>query len=719
MLSTIWVAALTALALAQTPSSPDGRSLHGLVVAGETGDIVPDVRVVLDSTRVAITLPDGTFHFGPIEPGTYTLAFEHIAYKRKVVTIAWPQQEVPVVVALDPTEFVVPPIEVTAEYTIPALPVSSVAFDREVAAITPGNIANDPLRTVQAHPAAATAGVDFLSTMALRGGNTEEHRVYLDNFPMRHYAHVGGFSSLMYDEMLERTILVPGAAPIRYKGALSGVIVFAPATPDTTIASLRYDITSIAGGGTYVASPKFKIQASAKSDFFNLPVYQQVGVDVRHFKDVYARAIIAPSPSWTIRPTVMWAEDEEVGTPVGGTSQRRETASTLAGIDFAYQPNDWQFAVRPYYSYYQSLDEVSWLGSAREHELNEAHVFASLQREGTTVGFGLMGQYGYIEHSGNGGPMRDTPYSASAELRLLYRDAAALVLGAGGSREEWTSTFEPEAYASLRLTPWQRLSLSGAVRRSHQTPFLFNERRFFASIQVDPGDLASNYDPEWEASDAVRMDQASVEARLELPFKTYIEGNGFVREYDRLLLWDWDQDFPTPRDVVNGGTGRGHGYEAIVGRHDPDFLTVMVAFSSARVWKTEGTLTTERLGDFDKPDALQIGISWRMSKTARVSLRWTDVAGRPFTRYRMQDFPPPDEQVNDERLERFRRLDIKLTFDIPQETYRAQFFIDIVNFTNRQNIAATYALQTSPGVFQTVPYGGTRFFPIGGLTIWF
>ena len=44
-------------------------------------------------------------------------------------------------------------------------------------------------------------------------------------------------------------------------------------------------------------------------------------------------------------------------------------------------------------------------------------------------------------------------------------------------------------------------------------------------------------------------------------------------------------------------------------------------------------------------------------------------------------------------------------------------FLDLVNALNKRNIAATYALEVNPGEFTTVPYGGTRFFPIGGLTI--
>ena len=690
-------------------------TLQGTVVDAGNREPVAGVRIILDSLVIRISAPDGSFDFGSLAAGNHILAFEHIAYSRHAIRCRWPHADLPLVVQLQPTHFVIEPIDVTAERPLPSLPVSAVSFDRAAATLTPGNIANDPLRTVQSHPSAATAGIDFLSTMAVRGGNTEEHRVYFDELPLRHYTHVGGFSSVVYDDILASTVLVPGAAPIRYKGALSGVVMFMPENPDTSSLSLRYDITSLAGALTRVVSPSLKWQASAKSDFFNLPVYQQVGVQTRGFKDLLARAIVSPREALTLTPTLLLARDSETGVQFSGVGRERKTSSVLAGVELSYRPSDWEFTLRPYYSYYRSRDALTWSGSAREHRLSEAHLFGEIGRQGTVIGVGISGELGAIRHEGHGGDLSDAPFSASSELRFIYRDAVALVLGGGGSREEWTSTLEPEAYGSLRIGPVQWLTVSGAYRRSHQSPFLFAERRDFASIPIDAGDLWRSFTAGEDAR-AVRMDQTSVEARVSLPFRTSIEGNGFWRRYDDLLLWDWS-DFPVPGNVANGGSGRGHGYEITIARHDPDFLSVVASVSRARVWKTEGTLTEERTGDFDKPDAWQVGGSVRLSKSVRLSMRWTDVEVRPYTPYDEQTTPPTTEQINSVRLDRFRRLDVKLTFDIVNEAYGATFFVDIVNFFNRRNIATTYALELSPGQFTTVPYGGTRFFPIGGITL--
>ncbi len=702
-----------ALLAAAAAAAPDG--LRGTVVSAETREPVAEVRVVLDSLTLRITLRDGSFDFGAIDSTEHVLVFEHISFQRRVIRFHWPDEPPPLVVEMQPTQFEVPPVQVTAERPVPSLPVSSVSFSREDNFLMPGNIANDPLRTVQSHPSAATAGIDFLSALAVRGGDTEELRVYFDEFPLRHYSHLGGFSSVIYDDMLASTILVPGAAPIRYKGALSGVVMMVPENPDTSSASLRYDITSIAGGISRVVSPSLTVQASAKSDFFNLPVYQQVGVDERSFKDLMARAIVTPREWLTLTPTLLLARDSEIGSETQGVSQQRKTSSALAGIDVKMRRSEWDVTLRPWYSYFRSSDALTWSTDPREHRLNEGHIFGELSRQEPSIGLSLSGEAGVVDHDGYGGSLHSTPWSASSEVRLMYRDAVALVVGGGGTREEWTSKTEGEGYASLRVSPLEHLSFSGAVRRSHQTPFVFSERRYFASIPIDAGDLSLGFPPGRDVL-AVRTDQASVGAHLDLPLLLSIEGNGYWREYDHLPSWSWIA-FPTPLDVANGGSGHGDGYEIIFARRDPDRFSFSMSASRARIWKTEGTLTGERIGDFDKPDAYQVIGEVRVSEGTRISVRWTDVAGLPYTPYDHQTTPPPDDQVNAARLDRFRRLDVKVTFDAKSESFDATIFIDIINLLDRRNVATTYALELNPGEFTTAPYGGTRFFPIGGITV--
>lgn len=691
-------------------------SLHGTVRDKDTNEPIAFVTVTLDSSVVRLSTSDGYFSFGSVPAGRHVLAFHHIAYKERLLTVEWPAARRPLVVLLEPSQFTVEGIVVQGERPPPSLPAGTVTVTREAATDAPGNIASDPLRTVQSQPSCASDGVDFLSKTAVRGGDTEEHRVYFDGYPLVHYAHAGGFTGVVYDDMLESTALIPGATPLQYTGTLSGVILEEPVASDTTFGSFRYDVTSMAAGISHGVGSSVAVQLAAKSNYFNLPAYQELGVDSRSFRDALGRVILFPRTSLTATATILAATDTEVGDVFAGAGLERDVTSVLAGVDLSWRPAGWHISARPYHSTYDSHDALTFRQRERRHRLDDSRLRFSIERVAPDFGVTVTGEVGSIHHDGSGGALRDTPASASAQIRLLGGEAVAVVAGFGGSREPWTADFEPEAYGSLRLALGKAATLSAAFRRSHQTPFIFSQRRYFASIPVDAGDLVENYAGSWRDAPAVRMDQTSVEATVALPFRCAVVGNAFHRRYHHLLTWDWT-DLTSVEAVRSDGDGHGYGYEVSLVRDDPGFLSVMAAVSSARVWKREGTLPEEKIGDFDRPFALQLGVSAKLTKEARLSLRWMDVDGRPYTLYRRQTTPPTPDQVNAVHLRRFQRLDAKILYTYVGDTYEAIVFLDVINCLNRLNISAMYAWESQPGTYSSGAYGGTRFFPIAGATV--
>jgi hypothetical protein len=687
-------------------------TLHGTVIDGETGTPVELATITLDGVEIRLSTRDGLFDFGYVTDGDHVITFTHISYRPLSVSIRWPSAKVPLVVELETAQFMLEEIIVKGE----RVPFGSTSISRREMSAAPGNLANDPLRTVQSQPSCAAGGSDFLSKMAVRGGDTEEHRVFFDGYPLEHYAHVGGFSGVVYDDMLERTVLVPGAAPIQYKGNLSGVVSLTPARPDTSFLSFRYDITSMAGGISRVVTPSLSFQASAKTSFFNLPVYQEIGVKERSFRDLLGRVVLSPGTSTTLTATLLAATDSETGSNVAGIQSERETRSILAGIHLAHRFSLWELDLRPAYSFYDSRDALSWMEPDREHQLHEARLHAEMIRRGGILDILISGEAGTVKHSGNGGVWWDNPFSASAECRLMLEDFATLALAVGGSREPWTRGFEPEAYGSIEIDLGKQAEISAGYRRSHQSPFRFSERRYFASLPIDAGDLLSRYSPSWDEAPAVRMDQASVEATVKLPYRCSLGCSGFGRWYKNLLTWEWDE-FPGFKNVGSDGDGHGYGYEIVLERNDPELLSMMAAVSRARVWKREGTLVEERVGDFDRPNSWQAGLSAKLSDHLRLSLRFMDVDGRPYTLYNRTSVPPATDEINSVRLMRFQRLDVKLVYGYDHESFEAEFFLDFVNVLNRENIVMMFALEIAPGEFISLPYGGTAPFPIGGVTI--
>jgi hypothetical protein len=135
------------------------------------------------------------------------------------------------------------------------------------------------------------------------------------------------------------------------------------------------------------------------------------------------------------------------------------------------------------------------------------------------------------------------------------------------------------------------------------------------------------------------------------------------------------------------------------------------------VWKREGTLGDEKVGDFDRPASWQAGMSVKLSDRVRVSVRWMDVDGRPYTRYDGTSVSPSTAEINRLRLRRFKRLDMKIVYSIMANEFDGEIFLDVINLFNRNNVSMRYAVQSASGEFTSVPYGGTRWFPIAGATV--
>jgi hypothetical protein len=374
--------------------------------------------------------------------------------------------------------------------------------------------------------------------------------------------------------------------------------------------------------------------------------------------------------------------------------------------------------VRPYLTYDRTQDSVTQSGQVWTHRLRGAQVAAELGREWEQAGILATGLAGVIGHGGRGGDTTDHVLALGVEAKWEPWPRGALVVGAGGSKEPWTDRMEPEAYGSMTLGFTDGASLALGFRRSHQTPFLFAKQRHFASIAIDDGDLFGAFAPSWRDARAVEMDQGAIRAQVELGSILDLAADAYTRRYRRLLTWTWNDDFVVT-ESRSDGHGEGHGYEIEVARRNPRGLTISASFGQARVDKLEGTLTSRRPGDYDLERAWRLRMAYPLGPNTRLSLSWQDLSGRPYTAFESSPEPPDTELVNRARLPRFQRLDVKLLHRVEKGTTETELYVDVVNVLNRLNIAARYALETSPGVFTFYDYGGTRFVPVVGVRVRF
>lgn len=109
-------------------------------------------------------------------------------------------------------------------------PVStSTALDRETIRGLPGSL-GDPVRALQALPGVARPPFES-GWLLVRGGEPEDSAVVLRGVPLPGLYHIGGFTSILHPEMVERVDLWPDTPPARYAHSLAGVAEVVPRAP--------------------------------------------------------------------------------------------------------------------------------------------------------------------------------------------------------------------------------------------------------------------------------------------------------------------------------------------------------------------------------------------------------------------------------------------------------------------------------------------------------
>ncbi|MGD8869637.1 MAG: carboxypeptidase-like regulatory domain-containing protein, partial [Gemmatimonadales bacterium] len=144
----VLVSLVTAVVLTSTAAFARS-TLQGTVRDADTREPIPFVTVTMDTVEVRLTSSEGFFDFGEVPDGRHVIVFDHIAYQRRVVTVDWPDDDMPLRVTMEPAQFEMEKIVVEAERVLPSYPVGAVSVSRQEVTTVPGNIANDPMRTIQ------------------------------------------------------------------------------------------------------------------------------------------------------------------------------------------------------------------------------------------------------------------------------------------------------------------------------------------------------------------------------------------------------------------------------------------------------------------------------------------------------------------------------------------------------------------------------------------
>jgi hypothetical protein len=702
------VRSLALLAFLAICSPASGAVLTGIVLDGERNTPVPVAIITAAETQRYVTTATGRFRFEDLPVGKITLLVEHVGYERWSHEIDLPgYDETHIIARLKPRIQLLEPVEVTSPRPDTSVPQGKRTILPMQIRRSAGAVATDPLRVVQAQPGVAAAGDDFTNRYVVRGGDPEENIVLVDDFPLLQPNHLEGFTSVVYDDLIGRVEVLPGALPPRFGDAVSSITSLDFHRPEETTKFFRYDLGSIALGGQGKGR-RISGLGALRTNFYNLIIRRPPGIDKRSFQDLSAKFTYTTDPLEGSLLAVA-SRDREEG------DFDREVDAILLGIRLGAPRGNLMWHADLSFADRDRRTQIHRPASKAESHLQRVRASAGLfWMTGPDLQTRVDAEL-KTERFDDGARTSRAPGGALAAEAAwkagLFRSAV------GGRLEKipFTTGTPVSPYVSVRLRGLGRLVPGAGWRIARQSPFHLHESPEVAGLPVDPAALLEAGRDEVVPIQAHHR-SVSCEADLGRGFNFVVEG--YEKRYRRLLTWG--EDGPTAATIRDNGTGRGRGVEVSLRREVDSGPSGWLSYAISRTRKREGASATMRPADYDRPKMLQAALDLPLSEATSLTFALRASSGRPITPLigSGEGGLTPGE-VNSERLPSYRRLDVKLEHRIEGRKQDAFLYLDVLNVLNRMNTVDVIQYVGAGGEVVRIYSQGVRILPVAGFGLYF
>lgn len=706
-----------------TTSQPGVLELQ--VVDATTGDPVPFPNLVLlDSRRGFLGSEFGTFRL-ELSPGLHRMRVMHVSYEASAefdeqVTSSQTTRDI---LALEPHELMLPPVEVTAQ-AAPSARISSSgvrALDPQKLAAMP-NVRDDPFQMLRVLP--GVAGDDVGAEFHLRGGSIRQTLVRIDGMEVRELFHgrdFGGITGIVPLGLVDGMDVYLGGFPAEYGGRVSGVVDL----------DLRRAGKSGAHGQVGIDAVSARTLAEVHGEKSSTFLSVREGYLDRVLEWVQDEAVIQPAyRDLMLRSVLRRNESEDL------------SWNYIRSEDHLFFDDD----VERHYVDADYLDHYLWstwkhAGSSRV--VSSATVYGALSKQLRSVGFdgrddhNLTRVGGRLDLDIQASDIHLLKTGAQFEReggRLSIRTDEIIEIDADGiihaetnfEGEKSLERFRSSAYVQDSIRPYESLALglglrvshddaSGEVRWNPRTSFAWN----FAEGWTATG-AWGKYDqpPDVQLSDepGLRLvsDRAAwaehVVAGIKKSFgRTTLGVEAYAKDFHRL-------DGVAKRTIAGnteyylisrgGASGLEMSFEH-VSRGSSFWLSYTVAKSE---W---GNVDHSFLRDFDQRHALtasntiHFGGSWDLGTT------YVFHSGRPYT---VESYRKDSSQgawlltegpVNGSRLPQYHRVDLRLRRNFQFDGWNMGIYAEGLNLTNHENVL-WYSWGFEPDPFGVRPVKSER-----------
>jgi hypothetical protein len=206
---------------------PSARhTISGYLKDKATGEVLIGANVYVRDTHLGTTTNGYGFYSLTLPANPYQLVFSYIGYKDFSKSVDLREDE-EMMVELQETSLPIREVEIQAKNKQDEVRNSSLSefrFSAKTLSRMPGFAGDlDIIKSLQAVPGIKSYG-DGSALFYVRGGNSDQNLILIDEAPIYNPSHLFGFFSVLAPDAINEMTIYKGDFPARYGGRLSSVI---------------------------------------------------------------------------------------------------------------------------------------------------------------------------------------------------------------------------------------------------------------------------------------------------------------------------------------------------------------------------------------------------------------------------------------------------------------------------------------------------------------
>lgn len=717
-------------------------TISGYIRDKISGEVLIGAHVFAKGTPYGTATNHYGFYSLNLPPGKYKLVFSYMGYKEIVASVQLNSSK-SISKDLEYEPVIITPVKVEEkekDSVIILKKISKTDITGQDLEKLPGFGGDeDIVKSFQAIPGIRSYG-DGSSIFYVRGGNSDQNLILVDEAPIYNTSHLFGFFSALAPDAVNKADIYKGDYPAKYGGRLSSVIDIkikegnmhkwggsGSLGPYTTwlsvegplkknkasmfLAGRKSHINWLANIGSQVPNTDV-----AFTDF-NLKLNFKPGTKNRYYFSLYGGT-----------DNYDYIANNNIRT--FGINWKNNLASFRWNHLYnskLFSNTTFYYSIYDYYMYLSKEENNYWNSSIGETALKSD--FTYFLNPSNTIRAGLQ-LSGYRSDPGNlylsnaedqkyvpkvsKYKSREFTLYASNEQKIgkklmlnygfrmpIWNDIGETTVYAFNTNHEVVDTFNfinSQIYKSfLSLEP--KISLRYSLTKKHGVKLAYNRNSQFLHIlsnSVSPFTSLDVWVPsgpniEPQKADIMSFGMSSPEDQkwrydFEFYYKKFHNCIDYADHANMLFN-------PLIEGELRFGTGEAYGAEFKVEKTKGKY-TWWISYVYSRSFKTiEGVNNGNRYPtDFDSPHNIYFHMTYDAGKRVRFSANWMYLTGKAYTTpigfYYIDGYTVPVYgEKNNDRLPNYHRLDLSLTLRLskPERKYQHSLILSVYNFYGRQN----------------------------------